>query len=259
LEVPISYNGVPTPDGAFAATTIEANVGIYTAKNVNPMYIKWGESLIGTGPAGCPPVTVAECQFRMKVIGFATDPSRIGTANNKLNFYYVDVNPGTGAKTVRSIIPAAVLANQAVTPLVKDQGFFGRFRIDIVKKQTNTTIPPVTGGPTLSGGLSREILVSIDDGGVMADGSLVPDTSNLRRPVTPNGLVAGQYWAPMPEYLFPETATPGLPPPPANFQCLGHVQNGWSLNFGAGPVTIPRLTPFPGTSAAGPINCSTNP
>ena len=105
-------------------------------------------------------MTVAECQYKTRVVGFSTDPSRIGSATNKLNFYYVDANPATGVKTTRTIVPIAVLNNVLLTPLLKDQGFFGRFRIDITKKRTDITIPPTSGGLTGTGGLTRELLVS---------------------------------------------------------------------------------------------------
>jgi hypothetical protein len=259
----ISYSGVPATDGAISATAIDVNVGIYTRQGVgNVAYIKWGEGRIGTGPQACAAVTAAECQFRLRIVGFATDPSRIGTANNKLNFYYIDVNPVTGVKTTRLIIPLAIINDQLVTPLVKDQGFFGRFRIDITKKQTGITIPPTSGGLTGTGGLTRELLVSMDDNGPMPDGTPVPDTVNSPGRVKAHGLIAGQYWAPVPEFLFPEVATPGTTPPSANFNCLSYLIAGWSLNFGPpiGQVTVPPIAPWPG-SALNPVagvNCSTN-
>jgi hypothetical protein len=257
----ISYSGVPATDGAMSATAIDVNVGIYTRQGVgNVAYLKWGEGRIGTGPQDCAALAAAECQFGLRIVGFATDPSRIGTANNKLNFYYIDVNPATGLKTTRLIVPLAIINNQLVTPLVKDQGFFGRFRIDITKKQTGITIPPTSGGPTGTGGLTRELLVSMDDNGPMPDGTPVPDIVNSPGRVKAHGLIAGQYWAPVPEFLFPEVAIPGTTPPSANFNCLSYLIAGWSMNFGAGPVNIPPITPWPG-SAPNPVagvNCSTN-
>ena len=258
----ISFSGIPTNDGAVAATSINGNVGIYTEKGPGKTaYIQWDKQFIGTGPQSCAAVTVAECQFKVRVVGFATDPSRIGSSTNKLNFYYVDVNPFTGVKTTRTIVPIAVLNDPNKTPLTKDQGFFGRFRLDITKKRTDIQIPPTSGGPTGTGGLTRELLVSLDDNGPMPNGTIVPDTFNSPGRVKAHGLIAGQYWAPMPEYLFPEVALPGLTPPSMNFNCLNHLIYGWNLNFGAGPTPIPPLSPWPGSflNQALGINCSTNP
>ena len=250
----VTYAGVPTTDGAFGVFSITANVGIYTEQGAGKTaYLTVEEMLLGTGPITCINTPNNECQFIMRVVGFTTDPSRVGSITNRLNFYYVDVDPLTGAKFPRLVIDPFVL-NIASAPLIRDAPFFGRFRVDITKRVFNAQVPPADGR-----GLTRELLLSIDDADPLDPLQQIPNRVNAPSRLKANGLVAGQYWAPVQSFLYPEVATPGVDVPPANFNCLGHLIKGWSLDlYGNGTqVRLPQLLPWPGTelNRASGVNC----
>ncbi|MDI3467283.1 MAG: hypothetical protein OJF50_006104 [Nitrospira sp.] len=216
----ITYAGTlaQDADGPFVSVhTMVGNVGIYT-KPGGRAYVTLEESLVGTNGPVLVCGSIAECQNRLKVEGFSTDPSR------KVNVYAIDVNASTGAQTARLLHGTE-----------KVQAVFGRFRY----------VPPLTvaGLHDLNGtlmGVTRELMVRIDDGTPFPDGSPLPST-----PVTAHGLVAGIYVAPVGEYIFPEpTGVQGGPQPALNFQCLAFLVNGWSLPE---LPAIPRLAPWPGS------------
>lgn len=216
----ITYAGTRARDtqGDFLSVhTLVVNVGIYT-KPGGRAYVTLEESLLGTrGPvADCG--QAAECQDRLKVEGFTTDPSR------RVSVYAVDVVPG-GTPKVRLLHSTE-----------KDQAVFGRFRY----------VPPLTAATLFDfngnlKGATRELMVRIDDPAPLPDGSNVPSA-----PMSAHGLTAGLYVAPVGEYIFPEpTGVQGGPQPALNFQCLAFLANGWALPD-SGLPTIPRLTPWPG-------------
>ena len=220
-----------------SAHTIDANVGIYTEAGAGKTaYISQEKSLIGTqgditsGACG----TTMECQAKIRIVGFLTDPTRA----RKVGIYAVDVGTDGVRKTRKLAIPA------------KTQGLFGRFRFEVTK--TPALLPTGLG-------VTREIMVRIDDPAPLPDGTLVPDSSNA--PTKANGLIAGQYWAPVGEYLFPEGLILGGPQPAANFQCLAFLTTGWGIMDPTAPLLgIGQLSPWPGgttpaASAAG-IDCT---
>jgi hypothetical protein len=65
-----------------------------------------------------------------------------------------------------------------------------------------------------------------------------------------NGLIAGQYHAPILEYIFPENV-PGTPPPPNNFQTIPFLAQG---GYGSSAGTVAgQLAPWPGKTV--PQHC----
>ncbi|MDH4083833.1 MAG: hypothetical protein OEV99_09210 [Nitrospira sp.] len=200
--------------------TLVADIGIYTQPGSNPAYVTLEESLLGTrGPtATC--ASAAECQDRLKIEGFTTDPSR------RVSVYAVDV-VRNGTSKVRLLHSTE-----------KVQAVFGRFRY----------VPPLTAAALfdINGnlkGASRELMVSIDNPNPLPDGSEVPDV-----PKAAHGLVPGIYVAPVGEYVFPEpTGVQGGEQPALNFQCLAFLINGWALP--PEMTDIQRLDPWPGASS----------
>jgi hypothetical protein len=61
-----------------------------------------------------------------------------------------------------------------------------------------------------------------------------------------NGLIAGQYHAPILEYIFPENV-PGTPPPPNNFETIPFLAQGGYTS--AGNTRAGQLSPWPGRIA----------
>ncbi|MDH4153660.1 MAG: hypothetical protein OEV01_07745 [Nitrospira sp.] len=214
----------PGVEGRFISVhTLVANVGIYT-KPGGRAYVSLDESLLGTRG----PITVcasaAECQDRLKIEGFTTDPSR------RVSVYAVDVlkpdgTPGPGTARVRLLHSTE-----------KVQAVFGRFRY----------VPPLTSAALFDfngdlKGATRELMVRIDDPDALPDGSEVPVG-----PKAAHGLVPGIYIAPVGEYIFPEpTGVQGGKQPVLNFQCLAFLAKGWALPDNQLP-SIARLSPWPG-------------
>ena len=226
----ITYQGTVANDakGLYtSAHTIVASVGIFTkpGDKTRPAYVSQEVSLIGTlGPSVLP--FNQESQDRLKVEAFSTDPSR------DLNIYAIDVNPATGAKTLRFLGKPN-----------KRQGALGRYRLILGRNAGALKV----GGVTL--GAPRELIITFDKG----DGTNFNGLPAPTGPLAANGLVWGQFTAPVGEYLFPENIVMGEPRIPNNFECLSFLQ------LGSGPLTtrgltgpnVGRLTPWPG-AAAGP-------
>ncbi|GKS66221.1 hypothetical protein YTPLAS72_35250 [Nitrospira sp.] len=208
-------------DGTYVSVhTLVVDIGIYTQPGTKPAYVTLEESLLGTrGPtATC--AAAAECQDRLKVEGFTTDPSR------RVSVYAVDV--------VRNGMPKVRLLHSTE----KVQAVFGRFRY----------VPPLTAAALfdINGnlkGATRELMVHIDDPNTLADGTEIPDV-----PKAAHGLVPGIYVAPVGEYIFPEpTGVQGGQQPALNFQCLAFLINGWALPPGL--TDIRQLDPWPGVAS----------
>lgn len=218
--------------------TMVANVGIYTKPGTYPAYVSLEESLLGTsGPVdlcGGGGVTAAECQDRIKVEGFTTDPSRT------VNVYAIhSPPPGDGSQPFVRLLHSTA----------KVQAVFGRFRW-ITGKSAGLVVRDATGATVR--GLTREIMVRIDGpGGPLADGSPLPTTPS---PAIANGLTPGVYIAPVGEYIFPEpTAIQGGVLPRLNLQCLEFLAKGWTLD----EKQIGQLAPWPGDLLAPvTLNCT---
>ena len=252
----ITFQGILTsnvPGVYVSAYSLIANVGIFTEKYANnptgPAYMRIESARVGTGPTGntpgCP--NNAECVEKIRVVGFTTDPTRVsactvvpcspvGTQVNQLHIYHVDVNNLTGARTSRGI--------QGTTPF-NDQGNFGRFRVDIDKD------PAIfAAGTNNQSGIAREVMVSLDfpagnplTSTSIVDGVPVPPTATVGRAGA--GFVTRQYYAPWPEYIFPEPSLSGVPFPESNFQCLNFLANGWGVDVNGANVVVPAPSPWP--------------
>jgi hypothetical protein len=229
----VTYAGTLAEDNGarfVSVHTMVGNVGIYT-KPGSRAYVTLDESLIGTKGNIVSCGSIAECQDRIKIEGFSTDPN----PNRTVNIYAIDVVPG-GAATARKLSSTA-----------KVQAVLGRFRYVTGK---NAGVLFDSGGSLK--GATRELMARIDDGSPFPDGSPVPDPPNS--PKIANGLSPGIYVAPVGEYIFPEpTGVQGGGLPALNFQCLAFLVNGWALPPDL--TDIKRLDPWPG--APSPIfSCS---
>jgi hypothetical protein len=236
----VTYAGTHAKDagGDFVSVhTMVANVGIYTKPGVDPAYITLDESLIGTmGPLAFCAGATAECQDRIKIEGFMTDPSRIDSAH----VYALDFPVVAG---VVSLVPKV----RRLGPAPKNQAVFGRFRYITGKRAL------VLFDSTGTRGATRELMVRIDGTTPLTDGTDVPSTPN---PPIANGLTPGIYVAPIGEYIFPEpTGVQGGALPPLNFECLAFLVNGWSSD---GSTAIKQLKPWPGLPAPSGVPAPSN-
>jgi hypothetical protein len=224
----VTYQGTLAQDSSgiyISAHTVGADVGIYTEPGKDPAYVTLDESLIGTrgnitNPAPQPRCGLEmECQDRIKVEGFTTDPSR------PVNVYAVDVTPAT---------PNGVTLVRRIGPGIMKPAPLGRYRLIT---QKNAGVLFASNGTEM--GATRELLARVGNGAGFPVGVSL---SLPNAPLTAHGLKAGQYQAPVGEYIFPEGLAPGALQPQLNFQCLAFLVNGWKL----GTDAIPPLTPWPG-------------
>ncbi len=226
----IDFTGIVARDasGIYIQTfAILANVGIYTARGTKPAYVMIEGSLVGAmGPRiqrpGFPAGTFLpqETQDRFKIEGMTTDPSRT------VNIYAVDVNPVSGTTSLRRLF----FTSPGDAP-------FGRFR-HIVGKRAGVLFE----GLAIKG-VTRELMVRLEDGTNLTHAQIPSG------PTTANGLVAGQYVAPVGEIIFPENKLGGDPLVPNNFECVAFLQAG-SGPFESGSPAVGRLAPWPGGTAA---------
>jgi len=240
----VNYSGTLAKDNAgtlhISAHTIVANVGIFTQGKM-PAYVSLDESLIGTmgpltrrdPPSTASPTLPQETQDRLKIEGFTTDPSR------NVEIYAIDVNPVTGEQLLRLL---NVVRPQSVP--------FGRFRLIVGKRAgilfDRNSVPK---------GATRELMVHIaNTDGSTLDGEPVPT-----KPKIAHGLIAGQYVAPVGEYIFPENTVHGDPLVPNNFECVAFLQLGsgpLNTNDRTNPTPIvARLSPWPGPTAKIEVDC----
>lgn len=213
-----------TANTYISAHTIVDNIAIYTQPGLNPAYIAIDVALMGTG--GTTILGATEAAARSRFEGFTTDPSR------NVHLYAVDVNVD-GSTTDRDwgmvgVDPGAAL-NGAVA---------GRWRF---RPPCTNTLPTVRDCTPPAGGVfvpaPRELRAVLE--GAWVAGA----------PLVANGLMAGQYHAPIGEYIFPENI-PGAPMPPANFETMPFLaQGGYSSSTG---VVAGILTPWPGDVAPNP-------
>ena len=229
---------VPGASTYVLAHTVGNNMAIYTAPGTNPAYVSTEVALIGTG--GLTVLGAGEAAVRTRFEGMATDTSRL------IHLYGVDVHPD-GSTTDRDwgtigVDPGPAGGAGAVQ---------GRWRFR----------PPCLPFGTAPAKPDKQCVNGFD-------GVFVPPTREVRAviegqqgqvPGTPgavtyaNGLYAGQYHAPIEEYIFPENI-PGTPIVPNNFEAIQFLAcGGFTSQYG---VTVGQLSPWPGQTAP---SCPTAP
>jgi K319-like protein len=221
----VTYAGVqeidpgPPAFSYIAAYQVIANVGIFTAAGTDPAYVAVDVMLLGVG--GQTVAGGAEATARTRFEGFTTDPSR------NIQLYAIDVKPCDGTESTRDWGTIDV-----------DQGppggaVMGRWRFRPPSKVL--TMP--------------------------ASGAFTPPTREMRATIigatattTTNGLLAGQYQAPIFEFLFPENANVGTPIVPNNFEDFPFLAQGSGPLNGTGPL-VGQLNPWPGSPVPTPASC----
>jgi cytochrome c peroxidase len=237
--------GPPPPSVAgsyVSAWQVVANVGIATSPGTDPVFVSVDVSLLGTGGVSTADV---EATVRTRFEGMTTDPFRLdmtdfscfdpvfkkisGAGCSVVELYGIDVDPCTGAPTDR---PWGAID---VDPGPPNGAVTGRWRF----RPPNPSIP--LGG---------------------SDGiTFIPPTRRVHaivRGATPtttkNGFVAGQYSAPISEFLFPENVGAGTPIVANNLETFPFLANGSGPVAGpgrGGPV-LGQLSPWPGAAAPAP-------
>jgi hypothetical protein len=238
----ISYSGtlVSGPNGPYvSAHTIEANVGIYTMPGTQPSYVAIGEFGVGTADPSATAVNGAaqETQDRIFLEAETTD------VQTPVDLYMTDVNPTTGAVRNRWISPFEMTGENATgnpSGGITTQNTGAqpqRARIRATKAPTGLLSQP-----------SRMIRVAqrslCEPAG--PDGQAALDACFASAPTFANGLVPGQYAAPVFEFIFPENVRPGDSLVPLDLWHLPFLRygEGSAKASGMGPSVGP-LSPTP--------------
>jgi hypothetical protein len=208
-----------------AAHTIIANVGIFTTPGTNPAYVATDVMLLGVG--GLPIAGLAqEATIRTRFEGFTTDAASGGARN--VSLWGIDVDSCSSATSDR---------NWGLIDI--DQGpptgaVAGRWRF---RPPAKVLTLPAAGTFLPATRMMRSVL----DGAYSAAAPLISN----------NGLITGQYAAPIFAFLFPENLATGNPPVPMNFQDFPFLVNG---TFAALPgVNVGQLVPFPAATVVSPL------
>jgi hypothetical protein len=246
-----------------SAHTVGAHLGLRTAPGTQPVYVATEEFLFGVGdrvggptvagiaqetstrvalvafttdptllPNGTGPIVAGaaggiaqETSTRAVVVAFTTDPTQLpnGTGNvaSLLGVYY---NPNGNV----DLIPFPI--NTPGDNVLIDDPVRGRIRWTTSNNGSTLGVLANAAGP---GKFYREYILRLNSG-------------PLQLPTQANGLpglMTGQYFAPMFEYLFGEGTNFGEPMPPFNFNDLGFLFTGEGA-AGPGGAKGP-LRPFP--------------
>jgi hypothetical protein len=215
----------PLPAGGMAATyiaahTIVANIGLFTAPGTVPAYVATDVLLLGVGGvpiAGLPQEATVRTSFQ----GFSTDVSRV------ISLWGMDVDPCSGTTSDRSW----GLIN--VDPGPPTGAVKGRWRF--VPPGKIILMPPA--GTFLP---ATRMMRSVAEGAYSAASPVISN----------NGLITGQYNAPIFEFLFPENLGIGNPPVPLNFQDFPFLVNGTIAAFPG--LNVGPLQPFPAATVPAP-------
>ena len=201
-----------------SAHTIVASINISTFPNTQPAYIATDVTLLGVG--GVTPIGLGEATARTKFEGFSTDSGRLVT------LWGMDVDCNTGVVTDRSWGSIDVDPGAAGGGAVQGRWRFTPSRA-VSMPPTGSFLPPTR--------MVRAVIPGAWDPLVNA--------------VSGNGLLYGQYQAPILEYLFPENQ-PGTPVPANNFEAFPFLTKGSGpLPGGLATDIVGQLSPWPGAFA----------
>jgi hypothetical protein len=216
-----------------SAHTISDNFAAYTRPGINPAYVSIETSLIGTG--GLTVIGAGEAVIRTRFEGMTTDPTR------NVHIYAIDFNPTDGTTTDRdwgSVSPDPGPPNGAVE---------GRWRIrppctgNLGTVSSKICIGPQSGNYVPA---PRELRAVVDGVTATTPPLVVPAGFPSALPPVANGIISGQYHAPIGEYIFPENL-PGTPIVPNNFEAIPFLAYG-GYTSAAGTLVTSRLDPWPG-------------
>jgi K319-like protein len=226
----ITYSGSivdESSDSYIDAHSIMANLGFFTWPGTSPVYVTIEVLLMGAGPTTDPTLAM-EAAVRTRVQGFTTDPTR------PMTIFALDVDPCTGNDTPRFWGFSSV-----------DQGpprgaVRGRWRF-----RPSAPLFNLKGFPFLPP--TRNVQA----------------TTDVQITRTANGLMAGQFTAPIFQFIFPENLVVGGPPVPENLELFQFLAQGSGPWYGGGPFStaLPQgiagqLAPWPTSQVPAPAQCN---
>jgi hypothetical protein len=253
----ISYAGTFFPSSAswdantVSAHTIEANLGIYTQPSTQPAYIAIGDFGIGTVDLGAGATAIngagIETTNRIFLEASTTD------VKTPVDIYLVDDTPFAPVRQ-RWVTPYDMTGecNPAQTLAASCGGASGgittqntgpqpmRARIRATKAPLGLLNQPTRTARVMQRSLCRPVNPvnqrAPDQQNILPIATSV-DSCLAAAPVTANNLVAGQYLAPVFEFIFPENVKAGDPIIPNDLWHLPFLRNG--------EAGTPALSPQP--------------
>ncbi|MEA2381986.1 MAG: hypothetical protein QOH72_1957 [Solirubrobacteraceae bacterium] len=218
-----------------SAHTIEANVGIYTQPATQPSYLAIGDFGVGTADPNAVAVSgvAQETQDRIFLETETTD------VQTPVDIYMMDTDPRDGTVRNRWVTPFEMTGeNQAGNPS-------GGITTQFTGPQPQRARLRATKAPVgLLSQPSRNIRVvtrSLCEPQAQLDQALLDACLN-NAPKVANGLVAGQYYAPTFEFIFPENVSTGDPVVPFDLWHLPFLRYGEGGNT---PTGVGPLEPTP--------------
>jgi hypothetical protein len=216
-----------------SAHTINNNTAIYTFPGTNPAYVSTEVTLIGTG--GLTVLGAGEATARSRFEGMTTDVDPTGVNQRLIHLYGVDFNPITGTTSDRDFGTIGVDPGPEFA-LGAAKGRW-RFRPPCLPFGSNPTRPDKQCVMNASNSFlppPREVRAVVQGAFTAPIGPGSPRSAN--------GIVYGQYHAPILEYIFPENV-PGTALPENNFNTIDFLaQGGYSSSLG---TLVGQLNPWP--------------
>ena len=204
-----------------SAHTMTNNVAIYTWPGTVPAYVAIDVSLAGTG--GLVVVGANEAAIRTRFEGFSTDTSRV------VHLYGIDLDPATGNTSDRNWGTIGIDPG----PIVGAAKGRWRFRPPCV-----LTAPDPANFKDCSPPTGNSFLPPTREVRAVVEGAWAPGQTTTYA----NGIVAGQYHAPIAAYLFPENL-PGAPMVENNFNSMPFLAQGGYTS--AAGTLVGQLNPWP--------------
>lgn len=204
-----------------SAHTMVNNVAIYTWPGTVPAYVAIDVSLVGTG--GLVVIGANEAAVRTRFEGFSTDTSRV------VHMYGIDLDPATGNTTDRN------WGTIGIDPGLPVGAAKGRWRF---RPPCILTAPDPTNFRDCSPPAGNSFLPPTREVRAVVEAAWVPGQTTTYA----NGIVAGQYHAPIADYLFPENL-PGTPIVENTFNTLPFLAQGGYTS--AAGTLVGQLNPWP--------------
>jgi len=204
-----------------SAHTMINNVSIYTWPGTNPAYVAVDVSLIGVG--GLVIVGANEAAIRTRFEGFSTDTSRV------VHLYGIDLDPATGNTSDRNWGTIGIDPG----PIVGAAKGRWRFRPPCI-----LTAPDPANFKDCSPPTGNSFLPPTREVRAVVEGAWVPGQITTYA----NGIIAGQYHAPIADYLFPENL-PGAPIVENTFNSMPFLAQGGYTS--AAGTLVGQLNPWP--------------
>lgn len=218
-----------------SAHTLVNNVAIYTWPGTSPAYAAIDVSFIGTG--GLTVVGANEAAVMTRFEGFSTDPSRV------IHLYGIDLNPTTGATSDRDWGTIGVDPGPIVGAAT------GRWRY---RPPCGLSVPTPSNFKDCTGPASNSYLPPTREVRAVVEGAWTPGGPQT---TYANGIIAGQYHAPMADYRFPENL-PGKAVVENNFNSIDFLAKGGYTSSAGTLVGV--LNPWP-SNVVPPQSCGVLP